>query len=167
MKCLELEHKFEAYLAGDLTPADNLHVEQHLESCPACAALLLRDDPLLDNLLASDWYMREAPDVTSRVMQSIHTPSQSRLMWVLATLSVYMVLVLGGTGALLFSPKLGLAADVWRYVTILWQSMALVLRLIVTAFGFYELSALALTLVFALATAALFGMALLSKEEFA
>lgn len=167
MKCLELEHKFEAYLAGDLTPADNLHVEQHLESCPACAALLLRDDPLLDNLLASDWYMREAPDVTTRVMQAIHTPSQPRLMWVLATLSVYVVFVLGGTASLLFSPKLGLAADVWRYVTILWQSMALVLRLVVTAFGFYELSTFALILVFGLATAALFGMALLSKEEFA
>ena len=167
MKCLELEHKFEAYLAGDLTPADNLDVEQHLESCPACAALLLRDDPLLDNLLASDWYMREAPDVTSRVMQAIHTPSQPRLMWVLATLSVYMAFVLGGTAALLFSPTLGLAADALRYLTMLWQSVALVLRLIVTAFGFYELSALALTLVFGLATAALSGMVLLSKEEFA
>jgi anti-sigma factor RsiW len=165
--CLGLEHKFEAYLAGDLTPADNLDVEQHLESCPVCAALLLRDDPLLDNLLASDWYMREAPDVTTRVMQAIHTPSQPRLMWVLATLSVYMVFMLGGTLALLFSPKLGLAADMWHYLIMLWQSLILAVKIVATVFGFYELSAFALTLVFGLATAALFGMALLSKEEFA
>ena len=167
MKCHELEHNFEAYLAGILTPADNLDIEQHLESCPACAGLLLRDDPVLDNLLASDWYMRETPDMTSRIMQAIHRPSHPRLMWVLATLSVYMVFVLGGTAALLFSPTLGLAVDALRYLTMLWQSVALVLRLVVTALGFYELSALALTLVFGLATAALSGMVLLSKEELA
>ncbi len=166
MKCHELEHKFEAYLAGKLCPADNLDVEHHLGSCSECAALLLPEDPLLDSLLASEWYMRPAPDITSRVMQAIRKPSIPAWVWAVVALSAYLTFVLVGTAALMFSPILGFVTDVWRYLTTVWHSVVLVVRLAVTALGYYEPSAFAFILVFGLATAVLVGTVLLSREEF-
>lgn len=166
MKCHELEHKFEAYLAGNLTPADNLYIEHHLDSCPQCMVLLLQDDPLLDRLLTSEWYMRPAPDIASRVMPAIRKQSIPAWVWAVVVMSAYMAGVLVGALALLFSPILGFAMDVWRYVTTVWHSLVPVLRLAVTALGYYELSVFALILFFGLATAVLVGTVLLSREEF-
>ena len=166
MKCHELEHKFEAYLAGNLAPTDNLDVEHHLGSCPQCMDLLLQDDPLLDPLLTSEWYMRPAPDITSRVMREIRSSSIPAWVWAVVALSAYMAGVLVGTVALLFSPILGFVTDVWRHVTTVWHSLVPLIRLAVTALGHYELSVFALILLFGLATAVLVGTVLLSREEF-
>lgn len=166
MKCHELEQKFEAYLAGKLCPAGNLDVEHHLGSCPECAALLLPEDPLLEGLLASEWYMRPAPDITSRVVRAIRKPSVPAWVWAGVALSAYLTFVLVGTAALMFSPILGFVTDVWRYLTTVWHSVVLVVGLAATALGYYEPSAFAFILVFGLATAVLVGTVLLSREEF-
>jgi len=166
VKCHELEHKFEAYLAGNLTPADNLYIEHHLDSCPQCMVLLLQDDPLLDRLLTSEWYMHPAPDITSRVMRAIRKPRVPAWAWSAVALSAFMAFGLVSALVLLFSPLLGFATDAWRYLTMVWHSLVLGLRLAVTALGYYELSVFALILFFGLATAVLVGTVLLSREEF-
>lgn len=39
MTCTELDARLDAYLDGDLSPADHAAVERHLAACGACAAL--------------------------------------------------------------------------------------------------------------------------------
>lgn len=167
MNCDELRQNIEAYLAGSLTFDISCCVEEHLDSCPACAELLLRDDPDLDNLLASDWYLCVSPDLTKGVMRQLSGGSLPVWVWLCLGISVCMALWLGGAVLLLFSPKLALLLDMVSYLLLVGRSLALVIRLTFSALGFFQISALGLALTFGLAAGIVASMGVLSKEELA
>lgn len=167
MKCDEVRQSFEAYLVGKLNSQSKRDLEDHLESCPACAELILVEDPVLDSLLASDWYLGPSPDLTERVLRGVNRGAVSTRVWVLLGLGAYLTVWLCGGVLLLFAPRLGSATHLLRYVLTAGKSVVLAIRLTVSAMAFYHLSSLGMALTFGLAACIFASMGLISKEELA
>lgn len=72
MDCQNVKDNLENYLANCLSRREALAMEKHLEGCPACRTLLLKEDEEMDELLATRWYTVQTPAMfTEEVMEKI------------------------------------------------------------------------------------------------
>lgn len=64
LACIELVELVTAYVEGDLSPAENAHVDRHLEACPGCAAYVdqMRQTIAIAGRLSPDEVPHEAID---------------------------------------------------------------------------------------------------------
>ncbi len=101
MACHEYNELMSARLDGTLTPQERERLDEHLASCPACAALMAQ----LEQLSAAMPEQVEAPaGFTDRVMDAIRTgdsisvPKKRNAKWgpILSLAAVFALVVIGG-----------------------------------------------------------------------
>lgn len=105
MDCEHMEERISAYLDGELTPEEQLVLEEHVANCSACASLL-EEYKELSSLVQSEFRVYTAPfDLEANVYQQIDVyekKRQSRRMR--ATGLIGIALLLGCLAAILLSP---------------------------------------------------------------